>query len=182
MTTSTKPAQPATPLPHLTATGLFISYTGSFGAQRVAECSEEYAAAEIARRTNAYPRLLAFAGCSMAQIEAGAAPYQQINGWLNDAIAERDSLRAELEDRRSVRSSACFAGSVMIRGVKHISPAIGEFAVQDAVRLRAENARLSSALERATNMRPALLMTLGYVPEPVLEYCNDVRDTLKGTT
>ena len=95
MTTSTKPAQPATPLPHLTATGLFISYTGSFGAQRVAECSEEYAAAEIARRTNAYPRLLAFAGCSMAQIEAGAAPYQQINGWLKDAIAERDSLRAE---------------------------------------------------------------------------------------
>ena len=51
--------KPATPLPHLTAMGLFISYTGSFGAQRVAECSEEYAAAEIARRTNAYPQLVA---------------------------------------------------------------------------------------------------------------------------
>ena len=59
MTTTTKPIQPAMPLPHLTAAGLFISHTGSFGAQRVAECSEEYAAAEIARRTNAYPRLLA---------------------------------------------------------------------------------------------------------------------------
>ena len=58
-TQGSKPIQPAMPLPHLTAAGLFISHTGSFGAQRVAECSEEYAAAEIARRTNAYPRLLA---------------------------------------------------------------------------------------------------------------------------
>ena len=41
--------------------------------------------------------------------------------------------------------------------------------------------RLRSALDRATNMRPALLMTLGYVPEPVLEYCNDVRATLEAT-
>ena len=38
---------------------------------------------------------------------------------------------------------------------------------------------LVEALRRATNMRPALLMTHGAVPEAVLEYCNETRALLR---
>lgn len=45
-------------------------------------------------------------------------------------------------------------------------------------RLERQRDEVAAALEQATNMRPALLMTLGYVPEPVLEYCNLARAAL----
>ena len=45
-------------------------------------------------------------------------------------------------------------------------------------RLRQINEELTKALQLATNMRPALLMMYGAVPEPVLEYCNLARAAL----
>ena len=34
------------------------------------------------------------AGVSLAEMQAGAAPYAQVNAWLSAAIDERDSMRA----------------------------------------------------------------------------------------
>jgi hypothetical protein len=47
------------------------------------------------------------------------------------------------------------------------------------IKLESDRQKLVEALHRATNMRPALLMTHGSVPEAVLEYCNDVRVLLR---
>lgn len=41
------------------------------------------------------------AGISLAEMQAGAAPYAQVNAWRSAAIAERDALRAENERLRT---------------------------------------------------------------------------------
>lgn len=48
-----------------------------------------------------------------------------------------------------------------------------------ARKLEADRARLIDLLNRSQNIRPGLLLVLGYVPEPVLELCNEARALLR---
>ncbi len=51
---------------------------------------------------------------------------------------------------------------------------------QDRVsKLESDRAKLIDLLNRSQNMRPGLLMVVGYVPEPVLEFCNEARSLLR---
>jgi len=59
-----------------------------------------------------------------------------------------------------------------------VSPAVGEFAIGEAERLRAVNAELAAVLQSAAVLRPKLLTQYGAVPECVLDFCNRARAAL----
>lgn len=65
---------------------------------------------------------------------------------------------------------------------RRVSPALGDFALQERGKLMAENARLRIVLSEAQSMRLMLLATMQYVPEPVLAYCNKARAALAERT
>ena len=50
----------------------------------------------------------------------------------------------------------------------------------DLETLRADNERLRALLATAQDLRPELLRDFGYVPGPVLDFCNKSRAALKG--
>lgn len=58
---------------------------------------------------------------------------------------------------------------------RHISPSVGEFAIQDRQALIEENEKLRSVLQQSQALRPALLVQYGAVPECVLDFCNRAR-------
>ena len=50
--------------------------------------------------------------------------------------------------------------------------------VTESVDLRQQRDELAEALRKADALRPILLGQLGYVPEPILRFCNQARAVL----